>query len=502
MKNKFTILAASLLLLCACQQPVTTTPATTTPSATVSGTLLNSQNVLVQELADLAPGENADALLYLTVTPDLLTSLPDGTSKEQLKKFKGFLLIMKVNIDNPLQPIVWAGAAFSDKDTATAALSRLNNFFNGLPELKANTTLSQQDALLIATNDQNNSLTGHILKQPAIQSLLAEKQPPFLFGFLDSGRLPEFNVILKALPLPFEKNGTGDLTADSQRISDLFATTLQLSKTMQVRGSLDGSELIFEFSNTVLTNKIDVQHLLLSYLPQTPDKPATAENYPETDQQATDLLQTWTRLTDTDLTLIQGYFSTLNQSNSEVKIIFNLTGNQLQSIIRFNPVNLDAIVKNNLSRLLDWQSDQLNTVKKNDMSSAIVAMEQYYNANDKYPGTSGCLENILEAQSYFTDEMVPLDPAGAQTFGDSSCSSGYYYQDIDKTQFNLWTRLAGENRGNAAWPDAKAGSGNYYVINMQRQENANPYLENATETGNPLPPSNTAPKPKVKRPTT
>lgn len=142
-------------------------------------------------------------------------------------------------------------------------------------------------------------------------------------------------------------------------------------------------------------------------------------------------------------------------------------------------ISIDDLTKglsDSLPGMLNGPAKARDAARKADLNNIIAAIETYNSDNQKYPETSGCLESMTGLTQYFYKNLVPKDTNGAQTFGNTTCTSGYFYQYIAGKEYVLWAKLEATPGETNLTPDefeknvkdnisfATGGGGKYYIV--------------------------------------
>lgn len=420
--------------------------------------MLNPYAGLIPDgLKEYAKGANADGFIVIKKN-DEIGKIIKGYPilPAMVNDIQSVLVLMKAST----QTIV-AIAQFSDKDSAKAVADLIKSQESWL-KIK----LEQKDKVIIASVDGDmTTFTGSLLDNPNIKNLDPAFVDSQLIVSLDTTKMTEatsipFNLLnslnygggepsasaflIAHAQADFEQSAPSRVNIATDEESSARQTAMTsmnylfaLSKNCFIYLRLKGDNLSGKMVVNFMAKNEIAASPLVTVLKSSGVSGSTADlekAYDEAIKGLKDNLPELQKQADTMQKQLPG---------SNVKIAFEGTTLQMNFNAPFSELQkqADEAASAGPKRARD-------VARKANLNSIISALETYNADNNAYPTTSGCLETLTGLETYFMNKKLPVDPNGAQKFGETTCTGGYYYQYFPSKEYVVWAKVENLFNGN------------------------------------------------------
>ncbi|GEM_PF-5271945 len=407
--------------------------------------------MIPEELRPYAVGKDANVFIIVRNSSDAISLLKIFPGMEKIGDFKSALFIAKKQ--GPTAALIMN---FSNIDSPKQLKKYIDNQIANINSRETEKYHAEvRDKIVIFSyGDGTGGFDGQLVENPAFLSLDKNMANSQIVAYLDNYNTPEITVLVSAI------------------VKKLINTDLlSLAKQTYLYAGYKDSNIKCNFLMDLMSLEQLASSPLMSSLKST-DKVSPLNLNNLNSQEIQKQIDTVKLGIQKQIDDIKGKVPglVLNFDISEKNIMVDVTVPAATISMLTTPLVLGAPQKSR------------DAARKADLNNLVIGIEQYYATSLKYPQQSACADQLADLKPYFKDGKFPADPAGAQTFGDIKCDSGYYYQYLKKDtteSYALWAKMEGKNGNTNLTPNelektlSSGGDipqlisdGNYYVLDM------------------------------------
>lgn len=458
--------------------------------------MLNPYSKLIPEgLKDYAKGKDADMFFVYKKNQEIETFI----KKLPAQAAPGNDLVSAIMVakGNSQSGALIAEFSSADKAQSTKSLIDTNlqkNQSNPPPPLS---TEIHDKVLIINFGAGLSSFNGPLLENPNITNIDKTMLDNQFIAEINNASLPDANSILPGMMGGIPTQGFGNSSASP------LSTMLQSAHAQGFISASDNPSAVavppeentqqqdimswalamsFAKNTTVyvkLNNSLLSSKIVLNFMNKNEISGSSlAKTAPyQTDTKALETLY------DKTMQQFQASIPDLQRAVGFVKLFMpsfdgkmNFANNTATVDVQLSTDDLTKGLSDSLPGMLNGPAKARDAARKADLNNIITAIETYNSDNQKYPETSGCLESMTGLTQYFYKNTPPKDYNGAQTFGNTTCTSGYFYQYIAGKEYVLWAKMEATPGETNLTPDefeknvkdnisfATGGGGKYYIV--------------------------------------
>lgn len=388
---------------------------------------------------------------------------------------------------------------FSSKDAATLATTTIlaQKPKSGSPGIMPTFDAEQKDNIVIVSLGKGlQAFQEPLSENPDIKNIDPKTTDSQLIMYLNHDKSPESTMLLFALANTLASSGPMSMTQPSQNtiVNSAHAQGLinpgdAPSRISQATGGQESArQMILTAFNGFLSFAKDTT-IIVRYKNQNLNATITTNLTPKeklSTSGAVKLIQQMNGTTDIKeiektydamtspvnryKPFIDASLKELTKSLPNSKATFNFEKDTMQFEITMPSSDLQILINQTKTNIDTAPQIARDADRKANLNNIIPAIEIYHSDNNKYPQNSGCLESLTELNQYFMNNTPPKDPSGPQTFGSTTCTSGYYYQIIPNKEYDLWAKMETPTRGNIdVSPDVYATNPDTYKPAMKTE---------------------------------